>query len=84
MYDPAAVGRTLGYNGLIIALVGDGLTPLLMSYASTAADEAHETANFQRIKFGLLAVLLPITIALPVYLYRVTGGRAAAAIAKAV
>ena len=72
LYEPAAVGRTLGYNGLVIALVGDGLSPLLMAYAGQATGPANEIERFQHVKYGLLAVLLPITLSVPAYLYKVT------------
>ena len=54
------------------------LSPLLMAYAGQATGPANEIERFQHVKYGLLAVLLPITLSVPAYLYKVTGNVKAA------
>ena len=34
LYEPSAVGRTLGYNGLFIAIIGDALSPPVSAWAT--------------------------------------------------
>jgi len=72
LYDPAAVGRTLGYNGLVIAVIGDALSPVLMGIAQGGTGDADEETRYTIVKVFLLCVLLPISAALPIYLRRIT------------
>ena len=68
LYDPGSVGRALGYNGLIIAILGDAMNPALMSLAQTDATSTEQLTRFTNIKIVLLCLLLPVSIALPYYL----------------
>ena len=68
LYDPGSVGRALGYNGLIIAILGDAMNPILMSLAQNNATSDQQLANFTYIKAVLLCLLLPVSLALPYYL----------------
>ena len=78
LYDPEAVGRSIGYNLLIIAVVGDGLSPLLTAYAAADGLSAEvQSIRYQNVKIVLLCILVPSVIALPWYLRRCAplGGR---------
>ena len=68
LYEPGSIGRALGYNGLIIAIFGDALSPPLLSFAQRNATEEEQVTNFLIIKIALLCILLPVSIALPLYL----------------
>jgi hypothetical protein len=71
LYDPSAVGRTLGYNGLVIALFGSGVSPVLLALAQAPSDPTVQRLHFQAVRIALLCVQLPATVALPIYLRRV-------------
>ena len=70
LYDPDLVGRTIGYNGIFVALIGDAVAPLLMAYAqSDDVDRDEQSARFTQIRIGLLVAIVITTFALPAYLY---------------
>jgi len=71
LYDAGSVGRALGYNGLVIAIFGDALSPPLLSLAQSGTTDSEESQRFMLIKFGLLAVLMPVSIALPWHLFKI-------------
>jgi hypothetical protein len=80
LYQPASVGRTLGYNGIAIAIIGDAFAPLLMAFAQASPDpssllprpeehhEEDEATRYAFIKVFLLVIVLPISASLPIYL----------------
>jgi len=72
LYEPSAVGRTLGYNGLFIAIIGDALSPPLMGFAQGVESDEAQSTRYLQLKIMLLCLIMPITIAVPVYLHRVT------------
>jgi len=72
LYDPSSVGRTLGYNGLLIAIIGDALAPVLMSFAQASSGPADEENRYMIVKIVLLCILGPISASLPIYLRRIS------------
>ena len=72
LYEPASVGRTLGYNGFLIAIIGDALSPPLMLFAQEPTIEVDEGPRFFQIKVFLLCLVLPSSLALVVCVKRLT------------
>jgi hypothetical protein len=78
LYEPEVVGRVLGYDGIIIALFGDGLGPVMLLYAMP--DENHlkgahlpreeRLSRYLTLKVILFCFFLPVAIGLPWYLRR--------------
>jgi len=67
LYDPTSVGRTIGYNGVVVALIGDGLAPVLMHQCVTGSDQA---ARYTRVRVMLLIAIIITTFSLPAFLYQ--------------
>lgn len=70
LYKPHLVGRCLGYNGMMIAIIGDALSPLLMSYTANGTNPPSKAARYQILKIFLLFSQLPINILLPWWVRR--------------
>lgn len=68
LYEPKAVGRILGYNGLAIAILGAALSPLLMMFAQAPANIADQRWRYLANRVALLCIILPTSAAFPYYL----------------
>ena len=64
LYKAHLVGRCLGYNGALIAVIGDASAPILAKYLA-AGSWLSTSTRFLAGKVLLLAIQLPIGIALP-------------------
>lgn len=65
LYKAHLVGRCLGYNGALIAVIGDASAPILAKYLAAGSWPLDKHSRFLAGKVLLLAIQLPIGIALP-------------------
>ena len=63
------VSRAIGYNGLVIAIIGDGINPVLIAYVTGEPQASMQEPRYEAAKLALLLAVSVPAFGLPSYLY---------------